>query len=199
MSVADKVRDYVDSSPYISEALERGIANQSELARVIQQELGIDRPPAIKAALRRYTLTIQENRHNREEQVKRIFSTSRLMLLDNHSIVITDTEINIPSKMKVKLTDGNSVYLVETANLPGIEAEHGTHVRKTHRDTTALVINSPEYIEEIPGVIAFLMSLLASHGVSTLAFTCCYTETTIVVHRDDALKSYQILSKIIGR
>jgi hypothetical protein len=53
-------------------------------------------------------------------------------------------------------------------------------------------------METTPGVVSYLTSLLSGQNISSLAFASCYTETTIVVERKDALKSYEILSKAVG-
>ena len=38
MSVAQRVRNYLKNKPYLLEALEKGIVNLSELARLIQKD-----------------------------------------------------------------------------------------------------------------------------------------------------------------
>lgn len=198
MTVAERVRDFVANRPYVSEALENNIVNMSELARTIRKELNVQSTHAIKAALRRYSLRLRRNRSFREEAVLRLLRLSKLMILDNLSIVIADKEFEIINKMKIKLSDLHYVYLVEKALLKKIREIVKDNLCLIHEDCTALIINSSEQMETTPGVVWYLTSLLSAQNVYSLAFASCYTETTIVIQRKDAIKSYEILSKVIG-
>ena len=198
MTVAEKVRDFVKNRPYVSEALENNIVNMSQLARTIRRELNLRSIYAIKAALRRYSFSLRKNRSFREQKVLRQLRLSKLMILDNLSIVMTDREFEIMNKMKIKLSDLHYVYLVEKGLLKKIRETVKHNLSLIHEDCTALVINSPEQMETTPGVVWYLTSLLSSQNVYSLAFTSCYTETTIVIERKDAIKSYEILSRVIG-
>jgi predicted nucleic acid-binding protein len=199
MKTAEQVREFIKNRPYISEALEKNIVNLSELSRIIQQELNIQSIPAIKAALRRHSIQQRSTRQKREEAVLRLLHLSRLMILDNLSIVVTNKDFDFENKMKIKLTDLHYVYLVEKASLENIKKKTDqNNMYQIHGDCTALVIHSPEETEITPGVVAYLTSLLSGQSVYSLAFASCYTETTIVVKREDALKSYEILSKVVG-
>jgi predicted nucleic acid-binding protein len=198
MKVSEKVREFVRNRPYISEALEKNIVNTSELARVIQRELNIQSSHAIKAALRRHSIRLRKSRSLREEAVLRLLRVSKLMILDNLSIVITGKEFEIENKMKIKLSDLHYVHLVEKGLLKEILETVKSDLCRIHEDCTALIVNSPEQMETTPGVVWYLTSLLSAQNVYSLAFASCYTETTIVIERSDATKSYEILSKVIG-
>lgn len=69
MKVAEKVRDFIKSRPYISEALEKNIVNMSEISRIIQKELKIQSIHAIKVALRRHSVKLRNGRWKREEAI----------------------------------------------------------------------------------------------------------------------------------
>jgi predicted nucleic acid-binding protein len=198
MTVAQRVRDFVANRPYVSEALEDNMVNMSELARTIRKELNLQSTYAIKAALRRYSVKLRRNRSFREEAVLRLLRVSKLMILDNLSIVIADKEFEITNKMEIKLSDLHYVYLVEKSFLKKIRDIVKNNLCLIHEECTALIINSPEKMETTPGVVWYLTSLLSAQNVYSLAFASCYTETTIVIQRKDAIKSYEILSKVIG-
>jgi len=198
VSAAAKVRDFVNHRPYVSEALENNIVNMSKLARLIQRELNLRSAIATKAALRRYSFRLKDSRSFREKAVLRLLDLSKLMILDNLSIVITFKEFEIINKMKMKLSDLHYVYLVEKGSLKKIQEIVKNNLCLIHKECAALVISSPEQMETTPGVVWYLTSLLSSQNVYSLAFASCYTETTIVVERSDAIKSYEILSKVIG-
>ena len=198
MKVAPKVREFVKKRPYISEALENNIVNMSELARIIEQELKTESAEATKAAVRRYALEIRKSRRRREEAVLRLLQASKLMLLDNLSIVVTNKDFEIANKMKIKLSDLHYVYLVEKNLLREVRARVKQNLRDVHEDCAALIVNSPEQMETTPGVVSYLTSLLSAQDVHSLAFVSCFTETTFVVERSNALTSYKIMSEVVG-
>lgn len=198
MKVAPKVREFVKKRPYISEALENNIVNMSELARIIEHELKTESAEATKAAVRRYALEIRKSRRRREEAVLRLLQASKLMLLDNLSIVVTNKDFEIANKMKIKLSDLHYVYLVEKNLLREVRARVKQNLRDVHEDCAALIVNSPEQMETTPGVVSYLTSLLSAQDVHSLAFVSCFTETTFVVERSNALTSYKIMSEVVG-
>jgi len=64
-------------------------------------------------------------------------------------------------------------------------------------DQSAIVIISPKQIIDVPGVIAYITDLLSSNGVNITQIISCYTDTLLIVDREDALKAYQILENKI--
>jgi 23S rRNA-/tRNA-specific pseudouridylate synthase len=198
MNVAAKVREFVKNRPFISEALENNIVNMSELARIIEIELKTQSVPATKAAIRRYAVDLRKSRRKREEAVLRLLQASQLILLDNLSIIVTNKDLEIVNKLKIKLSDLHYVYLVDKSLLKEARAKVKQNLCRVHEDCAALIVNSPEQMETTPGVVSYLTSLLSAQDVHSLAFASCYTETTIVVERRDAQTSYEIMSKVIG-
>jgi len=96
------------------------------------------------------------------------------------------------SGMKVDLL-GKHVYLLDKGELP----ERVSTLVK-HDNCTMIVVHSPEELEATPGVVAFLTTLLAEQNVNMIEFISCWTETIIVVEKKDSLKTYEVLSNIVG-
>jgi len=192
MTTAQSVRTYLRNKPYLLEALEKGIVNLSELARQIQQELKTDNITATKAALRRFAEELQRHKQKREEKVLAILKKSGVAVYDRKSVIITAKEIAIKSAMKVDLP-GKYVYLLDRADLP----ERVSTLVK-HDNCTMIVINSPEELENTPGFVAFLTTLLAEQNINIIEFISCWTETVIVVEKKDSLKTYEALSNLVG-
>jgi aspartokinase len=193
MTIAQDVKNYLKNKPYILEALEKGIVNLSELSRHIQGELKTNNLTAIKAALRRFSVELQKRKHEREEKVLRLLKRSAVTVYDGKSVAITKKPIETKEKIKVDL-ESKFVYLLERNNLSEIS---GT--LKIHENCSMIAIRSPEELEATPGVVAFLASLLAEQNVNIVEFISCWTDTIIVVEREDRLKTYEILSNIIGQ
>ena len=180
MTIAQEVRSYLRNKPYLLEALEKGIVNLSELARQIQLELKTSNEE------------LQRHKQKREEKVLNLLKRSGIAVYDRKSVIITAKEVATKSGMKVDLP-GKFVYLLDRADLP---ERISTLVK--HDNCTMIVVNSPEELENTPGVVAFLTTLLAEQNVNIVEFISCWTETVIVVDKKDSLKAYEALTNLVG-
>ncbi len=192
MTIAQNVRNYLRNKPYLLEALEKDIVNLSELSRQIQKEIKTNDTSAIKAALRRYSEELQKHKQKREEKVLLLLKRSSIAVYDRKSVMITSKEINSKTGMKVDLV-GKFVYLLDRSELP-----ERINALVKHDDCTMIVVHSPEELEATPGVVAFLATLLAEQNVNIVEFISCWTETIIVVEKKDSLKTYEILTNMVG-
>jgi len=192
MTIAQSVRNHLRNKPYLLEALEKGIVNLSELSRQIQKELKTSNTPAVKAALRRYAMDLQKHKQKREERVLQVLKRSGITVFDKKAVIITSKELETSSGMKVDLL-GKHVYLLDKGELP----ERVSTLVK-HDNCTMIVVHSPEELEATPGVVAFLTTLLSKQNVNMIEFISCWTETIIVVEKKDSLKTYEVLSNIVG-
>ncbi len=192
MTVAQDVRNHLRNKPYLLEALEKGIVNLSELSRQLQEELKTENTGAVKAALRRYSEELQKHKQRREEKVLQILRRSGIAVYDKKAVMITSRELEAKTGMKVDLL-GKHVYLLDRSELP----ERVSALVK-HDNCTMIVVHSPEELESTPGVVAFLTALLAEQNVNMIEFISCWTETIIVVEKKDSLKTYEVLSNMVG-
>jgi aspartokinase len=192
MTVAQNVRTHLRNKPYLLEALEKGIVNLSELSRQIQTELKTDDTSAIKAALRRYSEELQKHKQKREEKVLQLLKRSNIAVYDRKAVMITSKELQSKTGMKVDLLD-KFVYLLDRSEMP---ERISTLVK--HENCTMIVVHSPEELENTPGVVAFLATLLAEQNVNIVEFISCWTETIMVVEKKDSLKTYEVLSNLVG-
>jgi ACT domain len=192
MTIAQNVRNYLRNKPYLLEALEKNIVNLSELSRQIQSELKTDNTSAVKAALRRFSEELQKHKQKREEKVLALLKRSSIAVYDRKSVMITSKEIQDKAGMKVDLP-GKFVYLLDRSELP---ERISTLVK--HENCTMIVVHSPEELEATPGVVAFLATLLAEQNVNMIEFISCWTETIIVVEKKDSLKTYEVLTNMVG-
>jgi len=192
MTIAQNVRSYLRNKPYLLEALEKGIVNLSELSRQIQEELQTKNTSAVKAALRRFAEELQRHKQKREEKVLQVLKRSGMAVYDRKSVMITKKEIAVKNALKVDLLN-KYVYLLDRSDLP----ERISALVK-HEDCTMIVVHSPEELENTPGVVAFLATLLAEQNVNIIEFISCWTETILVVEKKDSLKAYEVLSNMVS-
>ncbi len=196
MSISDTVRTYLKSKPYTLEALENGIVNYSSLARLIHDELRIKNYQAIKAAIRRYAQHIAKVKGGIETRALNILKENRMALLDGVHVIISLEDLNIENDAKVKI-DQYYVYLTRKDVIKSLPKKTRENLVKVRDNCSAVIIYSEENIEGASGVIAFIASLLAEQNINVIEFISCYTQTILVVNRSDALRSYELLSRII--
>jgi hypothetical protein len=196
MSVSDVVRMYLKSKPYTLEALGSGIVNYSALARVIQKSLRIKNYGAVKAAVVRYAEHLDYVMGNIEKAALPVLKQNKLSLLDGITVIVADKKFEIENDAEVKI-DSYHVYLTGKAAVRAMPKKERDHVVKLHEDCSAIILYSAEKLENIPGVMAFLTSLLAEQNINIVELISVYTETIFVVNKEDALRSYQMLSELI--
>ena len=115
-----------------------------------------------------------------------------MAVYDRKSVMITNKEIAVKNALKVDLLN-KDVYLLDRSDLP----ERISALVK-HEDCTMIVVHSPEELENTPGVVAFLATLLAEQNVNIIEFISCWTETILVVEKKDSLKAYEVLSNMVS-
>ncbi len=193
MSTARDVKYYLKNKPYIQEALEKNIANISALARTIQEELKIESFEATKAALRRISQEMIKSKINREKRVLDLLKKSKITIYDNSIVLVSGEPLEIKEGIKVELRN-QFIYLAGENELE----KFGSKIIKINKNCTTILIKSPKEIENVPGVVAFLTSVIAEQNINVVEFISCWSDTIIVIDRKDSLKAYEILSSIIG-
>ena len=197
MSVAEDVRMYLKNKPYILDTLEKGLVNLSGLARMIQKDLRIKNIQAIKAALRRYSQQLAKSKKRREERVLKVLKGSRITVIDNVSLLVTDRDI--PVKTIAKVSVGSEfISVINKDLLKDVKWKYKKNIVKLHENCSVLLLKSPETIQMTPGVVAFQAAMLAEQNINVLELFSRFDDTTIVVDRADVLRSYEILSGIVG-
>lgn len=196
MTISDVVRMYLRSKPYTLEALGSGIVNYSALARVIQKSLRIKNYHAVKAAVVRYAEHLDCVMGSIEKAAMPVLKQNKLSLLDGINVIIADKKLEIENDAEVKI-DSYYVYLTGKVAASTIPKKEKDHIIKLHEDCAAIMLYSAEKLENIPGVMAFLTSLLAEQNINIIELISVYTETIFVVNKEDALRSYQMLSELI--
>jgi len=190
MTIADKVRTLLKQRPYVLEALEQDIANQSALSNKIASEIEVTNLIAIKAAVRRFADELRRQKKKREEGVLRVLRQSTISMEDGLRVIVSSKAVDINAKVAVSL-DSVFVYLISKSG-----AITKSRLLLTHEPCGTFVITSPPLIEKIPGVVSYLTSILAEQGINVIEFVSCYTKTLIVVDRDDISRTYELLSSL---
>jgi hypothetical protein len=187
-SIAQLVRDTIQTRPSLLDALNMKIVNYSALARILQNELGEGSLEAVKAAIIRVADEISTDRSLREEAVRGILKTSRVRLQDKIGVVISPISLDIPHIVTAHLTD-QYVYIVDQTIIKDPLPEQV----QFQKNLVALILLSPEVVEETPGFVAFVTQLLASRNINIVEFISCSTNTIIILDGTQALQAFSLL------
>jgi len=192
MSIATKVKTLLKQRPYLLEALEEGIVNQSALSEKIAKEIKVDKVLAVKAAVRRFSEELQERKRKREEGALTVLKQSSINLDDGLKVIVLSRALEVSAKVALSLNDV-FVYLVDK-----LVSTSKSRALSIHEQCGTFTITSPPLIEETPGVVSYLTLLLAEQGINVIEFVSCYTKTLLVIDRKDVSRAYEVLSSVIG-
>jgi aspartokinase len=187
-SVAQIVRETIQKRPSLLDALKMKIVNYSALARMLQTEIGEGSLEAVKAAIIRVSDELEKKNGLQEEKVLNILRESVVRLQDKIAVIISPEMLNIPYLVTAYLTD-SYVYVIDQTQLRN-ELPDYTQVTS---NLVALILISPPRVEETPGFVALITSLLASREINIVEFISCSTNTVIVLDSADALNAFSLL------
>ncbi len=194
-SISKQVKEVLNKRPLLVNALIQNIANYSALARYIQKELGTRASiEAIKTSLLREKRKLAKQKLVSEEKIIKLLRNSRIELRDKVAVVITTKTLNtqyIASSVVTSNLIKHNVYIVDQTELDVRESD-SVDITK---NLVALIIKSSQEVETIPGFVAFITQLLANNGINIREFISCYSDTLIVLTKDEGLKAFNMLQK----
>lgn len=182
MSVAEEVKDYVEKRPYIQEALAEEIVNYSALARQVQEDVsgGFE---AVKMALRRHSEELQEERRRRVGNVAEIMEGTSVELKSNMQVCVSPNEAE--GEIFTKTEHGYTSIQEGTMQCDG----------EVIGDQIMITLKHPRDIEDTPGVLAYILSVLAGREINITEFISCREDTHFTVHEDDATEAFTLLDE----
>lgn len=182
MTVQDEVQAYVTKRPYIQEALAQDIINFSALARSIEEEIdgGFE---AIKMALRRYQKERAEQRIERQQAITELLGDTSVEL--KHNVTVCKTDTAHPGAVIHAVTTSGPTWIIEGSH----QNDHTTIT-----DQVLVTLRSPANLEEVPGVLAYILSLLAGRGINVTELVSCREDTHLIVDETDAIDTYELLT-----
>lgn len=182
MSVAEEVEEWVENRPYVQSALAEEIVNYSALARKIQDEVDGSHE-AVKMALRRLSEDLKNQRKTRRTNIGE---------------VMEGTSVKLENNLQVCKSEGKCEGIVKA------ETQHGfTAVQKSGKDCSGEIIEdqvmlslkSPENLEQTPGVLSYILSILAAQDINITEFISCREDTHLVIDEEDATETFELLNK----
>lgn len=182
MSVREQVEDFVEDRPYIQHALSEDIVNYSALARKIEPEIegGFE---AIKIALRRYQEELKSQRKKRQEKITDILGETSIELKSGFKVCKSGQKQE--SYLSAKTENGWTNIVKQSKACKGEEIE----------DQIIISLKSPENLEDTPGVMAHICSLLAARDINITELISCREDSHIIIDEEDAPEAFKLLNK----
>lgn len=214
-SISQVVKEVVVSDPCTLQCILNDIVNYSKLSRRIAplvsefvgRNVSMD---TIKMALIRFADKAVKEFSLIKRDVVEVLARSSIeirtgiTILTLKNIGFTKIAPSIPIlTQKARFIAIMQSLLVTTIVLDNESAEdilnklEKEDVVQLQKDYAAIVIVSPIEIMYTPGVISCITSILALNNINIIHIESCYTDTIIVVSKEDLLKAFQVLSKYI--
>jgi len=216
ISIAEAVRFVVSKNQSLIECLSEGLVNYTWLAEKIADEVAkiserkrvnLD---AIKAALIRYEEELKKEKQALMKSVGKVLAKSTLEL-QNDITVLTVKKYTVERKLKEILevasrsrffnfTQGKKSYtfVISQEDEENVERmiEREDVLDKVEKQS-ALVMISPYDIMFTPGVVNFLTRLMYLNGINITQIMSCYTDTILIISKDDSVKAFKLLQDVI--
>ena len=189
ISISKQVKTYIDRKPYIMEAIEQDIVNYSALSREICKDLKIKKIDAVKAALIRASKYYRKNKRKTQEKAIQILREANFSIKNKIAAIHHSTFIKEIKTIAYSKTPSGYMFFTDENS-----AKKSTF-KKIDYDLAILHIKSRKEIENTPGVIAFVLSALASEAINISHVMGCREDTFLVVKEHDASIAFRILAQ----
>jgi len=196
-TTANIVRLYLKRRPQLLSMVSNGLCNYSALARRLQKEIFPGKPSeftAIKAALLRLGREEQSHDKSWERDVEKVLKGSSVEVRSNVSVVSSKGGIGIP----VIATSNSKAGVMSV-----VDSSYSKQLRKRGMkaidELSLVIISSPPQLQDTPGCVSAILDAIASEGINVLEFISCHTDTLMVVRNSEAVRVYEILSKLTGK
>ncbi|HUR24406.1 MAG TPA: hypothetical protein VM327_00135 [Candidatus Thermoplasmatota archaeon] len=209
-SVAQSVRTYIDARPTVRDALAMGIVNLSALTRQIRDETGLGTEEAVLVACRRYTP--KHAQADYQAGIRKVLDKSKLEVRTRVATLTLQTTSRTFARLEKTMNalQGRShpihvlhgsesiTVITDEALLAEMKATIGSDdVLKETKGLVELNIRSPESVEDVPGVLAFLASTMAGRGINFLEVVSCYKDNIFIIEEPDLFQAFQVLNGLI--
>ncbi len=186
---------YVKRRPYLKEVIREGVVNYSALARKISIEAfgDVKRENAVKMALIRLTKRMEELESDIEGRILELLKRSSMLIKSKVAVVISTRQLEGVKPLSFAKSGRHITYIIEQRELEKLDKKPA----RMEGNLNLITIESPEELEEVPGVISYILGALASEGINVVEFISCYTDTLLVVKQADTERAYSILSRIM--
>ncbi len=210
MKTAKLVFEYLENHPGIKQCLKAGLINYSALARKISTELKIGGKlsfDAIMVACRRFS---EKSRPSPEldSKIVKLVKGGKFEMRNRVSVfilsddaIVWDRILDVAKAIKSKgetfhLFQGTRTITMVLDDDFAKEAEDSFsgHIIKQRKSLVQITHKTSEKIEETPGFLNFLTSILCENGVNVYECASSWTDTIFLIEEKDAQKTFALLN-----
>jgi hypothetical protein len=205
VNITKETENYIQNHPFIKQAVKNNIVNYSKLARLISQEKKILSLDAILIACRRYYDKLKKTNINLS--IMDLLSKSKLSIRSNIIVIILDPDVSFKRVVELQkeidekneiihvVRGTNAVTLITTDDFfKRIENIFKNNIFNVSKDLVEIVIKSSVKLESVPGVMAHMYSLFGENDINIIETLSCWTDTILVIKKEDLAKSMDLLS-----
>jgi hypothetical protein len=212
ISVAEAVRRWIDARPVVQEALAQGLVNLSALARQIIQETGLKGEEAVLVACRRHQRRLEPR--GTDETVRRVLGGSKLEIRTRVGVLTARPHWQVFSRLEpvvrhagasnhpihvIRGSEALTVITDEAVLDETITALGEENILKRRTGLVELNLRSPEVVEDVQGILAFITSALSSRGINMVDVISCHKDNMFLVKEEDLYKAMETLRSLTDK
>ena len=211
LSLAKAVQYLIENDPPIQDAIERGYANFSAIARLLKpkaEEL-LGRKVTLEGMITSVKRARTKYRPSRKQL--RVIAESVITIRTNLAkISLEKTRRNLERARLISAEFPEAFFqiLEGTSTLTLITDERifsrvrlkfeDAEILDERRNLAAVIVQSPKDIVDTPGCIMMFYNAISRRQINIEETISCYTETIIVLRTEDSVKVYSILADLIS-
>lgn len=206
MNITKVTEKYINEHPSIKDCVRKGLINYSALTRQIGKDINLELKKnfdAILIACRRYFEKVKKEKVL-EDKIINILKQSKLEVKNKIVVVLVEKDVyyghllELQKEVKKRaelfhIIEGSNTMTVITSNefLDNIKKLLKNKIIKITENLAEVTLKSSEDMEQTPGVIAYLTTLLAENGINIIETMSTWTDTLFVIDEKD-------ISKVMG-
>lgn len=207
-NITKLTEQYISEHPSIKDCLKKGLINYSSLTRQLCKDSDLDLKKnfdAILIACRRYHRKIGKEAVL-ENKIIKVLKDSKLEVKNKIDVVLVEKDIyyghiiELQKEIKKKselfhIIEGSNTITVVTSHefLGVVKKLFKNKIIKVTEDLAEVTLKSSEDVENIPGIIAYLSTLLAENGINIIETMSTWTDTLFVIAEKDIAKVMGLL------
>ena len=215
VNIQKEVEKYITNHPFIRISLFENLINYSKLSRkiIFELELNDNSLDAVIVACRRIYDKFSRQVKNKQAPIKDILESTSLNIRNKISVVILSSNtpeeklgmfrVDVEKKNK-KFNQKEVMHIIRGATAVTVitSEENANRMNKTFNryvvkktdNLVEVIMKSSTLLEDIPGVIAHLYSILAENGINVIETMSCWTDTILVLKQKDLGRVINLLS-----